>query len=85
MISSLLSHPMCAAPGLMWARVSACVVAESSGCQVDPKDSTGNQAVTPCLFFRGMGTETWHMAGETQWVHQRWSLVFPSGSNTVSG
>ena len=57
-ISSLLSHPMCAAPGLMWAWMSPCVVAESSRCQVDPKKSTRNQVVAPCLFFRGMGMES---------------------------
>lgn len=25
-----------------------------------------------------------HMAGETQWMHQRWSLVLPVGANRVS-
>lgn len=33
--------------------------------------------------FRGMGMKTWHTAGETQWMHQRWSLVFPAGSNSL--
>lgn len=29
--------------------LSASLLAESSRCQVEPKDSTGNQAVTPCV------------------------------------
>lgn len=27
----------------------------------------------------------WHLASEDLWMHQRWSLVFPAGSNRVCG
>lgn len=45
--------------------------------QVDPRDSTGSQAVTP-LFFGGMGMDTQHMQVRPSGCNR-------GGSNRVSG